>query len=72
LFLAVKKQEYISYILLISVAGMAITILPLIKIYGLAGAGMAVLFGWVISLPLTIILVYKVLYKGTVKKRLII
>ena len=61
LFLSLKKQKYNSYILLVSLFGMLVSIFPLVKIYGIVGAGISVLLGWCMSLPLTTILTYKVL-----------
>ncbi|KKQ42232.1 MAG: Membrane protein involved in the export of O-antigen and teichoic acid [Microgenomates group bacterium GW2011_GWC1_37_8] len=61
LFLSLKKQKYNSYILLVSLFGMLVSIFPLVKIYGIVGAGISVLLGWCMSLPLTTILIYKVL-----------
>lgn len=51
LFLAVGKQEYVSAVTLISILGLAITIVPLVTTYGIFGAGISVLIGAIIALP---------------------
>lgn len=61
LFLAVKKQEYISIITGTNLIVMLVLLIPLINMYGLPGAAVAVLSGSIASLPLMGYFSYKVL-----------
>ncbi len=54
LFLAVKKQEYVTQVGFVSVVVLAITIIPLVNWYGIVGAGYSVLLGTIISVPVFI------------------
>lgn len=59
-FLMAKfKQKYTAITSFISAVGLLITIVPLVKSYGLIGAGIAAIFGVLISLPFTLYFVYK-------------
>lgn len=51
LLLAVKKQKDVSTITLVGIVGLSITIYPLVKVYGITGAGIAALIGCFVSLP---------------------
>ena len=62
LFLALKKQEIVTFITLISIIGMAISIVPLIKMYGVVGAAYSTIIATLISLPFTIYQ-YKKIFK---------
>ena len=61
LFLTVKKQEYIAYLNIISFVGLAITVIPLIKYYGILGAAYSAIIGLFISIPFAYYYVLKVL-----------
>lgn len=61
LFLAVEKQEYVSYITLISFLGLIISIIPLILVYGLIGAAISALVGSILAILPTIYYVIKIL-----------
>jgi O-antigen/teichoic acid export membrane protein len=61
LFLAVEKQEYVTAMTFFRVAGLLITIIPAIVMYGLTGAAYSVIFSVVIEIPIIIYLVWKVL-----------
>lgn len=61
LFLASKKQEYITLVNLVSILGMAITIIPFINGYGVVGAAWASLVGVGLSIPPTLYLTAKIL-----------
>ncbi len=63
LFLSVKKQEYISYFTLISLAGLALTIWPFVTWWGSYGAALAALLGAVIALPYLFFRIWTVLYR---------
>jgi len=52
LFLAVKKQEYVTGLTLVSIVGLALTIIPLVKYYGILGASISALIGSIVTLPL--------------------
>lgn len=54
LFNSVKKQEYTTYVTLAGVLGLAITILPLVRTYGIVGAGISALIGSLVAVPIAI------------------
>jgi len=54
LFLAVKKQEYVTSITLMSFLVLAITIIPFVKKFGINGAGFSVLTATFCTIPLII------------------
>lgn len=59
LFLAIKKQEYITLFTLVAIVGLSLTIIPFVKNWGLFGAGASALLGWILAIPLIIILILK-------------
>jgi O-antigen/teichoic acid export membrane protein len=61
-FMAYGKQKYVTVILLTSVAGLLATIVPLVNIFGLVGAGYSTIIGAGLSVPVAIILFSKVLH----------
>ena len=54
LFLAVKKQNYLTATTLVGIFGLAITIFPLVGTYGIEGAGLSALIGSILAIPLYI------------------
>jgi lipopolysaccharide exporter len=62
LFLSVKKQQYNTMILAVATGTMFVLIIPLMKLYGLMGAGIAALTGWLIVTPLILYYTYRILY----------
>lgn len=60
LFLSLKKQKYISLITLISILGLVITVIPMVKSYGIVGAGASGLIGSVLAIPMTAYFLNKV------------
>lgn len=60
LFLSLKKQKYVSLITLISIMGLVITIIPMVKSYGIVGAGISGLIGSILAIPVVIYLILKV------------
>lgn len=60
LFLSLKKQNYVSLITLISILGLVITIIPMVKSYGIVGAGVSGLIGSILATPVVIYLILKV------------
>ncbi|MDP2637836.1 MAG: lipopolysaccharide biosynthesis protein [Candidatus Levybacteria bacterium] len=51
LFLAAGKQEYVSIVTFVSFLGLAFSIIPLVSIYGIVGAGISSLIASLIPLP---------------------
>jgi O-antigen/teichoic acid export membrane protein len=51
LFLAVKKQEYVTSVTLISFLVLAFTIIPFVKKFGISGAGFSVLTATFFTIP---------------------
>ena len=60
LFLAIKKQEYVTYLTLASILGLAISIVPLIRLFGIWGAGLSALIGSIFAIPVIVICTLKV------------
>ncbi len=61
LFLAVKKQEYVTALTLTSIIGLGITIVPFVSRYGIIGASYSALFGTLISIPVVVYCLWKAL-----------
>lgn len=61
LFLALNKQEYTAAFTLVSILGLAITIVPLVRLYGIVGAGISAMIGLLISLPFVLYFTIKLL-----------
>lgn len=51
LLLAYKRQDLVMILTFIGILGLTITIFPLIKIYGLVGAGISTIIGSLVMLP---------------------
>lgn len=51
LFLAVKKQKYVTIATFISFLGLAVSIVPLVSKFGMTGAGISALIGSLLALP---------------------
>lgn len=62
LFLAIKKQEYVTALTFVSILGLAASIIPLVQKYGIVGAGISATIGSVLALPVIIYLLIKVFY----------
>lgn len=60
LFVATKKQEYVSATTLAGILGLGATIVPLVKKYGILGAGYSALFGTLVSIPVFVYYLRKV------------
>jgi len=52
LFLALKKQEFVTGLTLVSLLGLAISVVPLVKQWGILGAGLSALIGSLAAIPL--------------------
>lgn len=54
LFMAVKKQEYVTVLTLVSIFGLAVTIIPLVLRFGIVGAAISALIGLSLSIPVVV------------------
>ena len=54
LFLAVKKQEYVTAVTLASLAWLAVTIVPAVSRYGILGASYSALIGSIAAIPVIV------------------
>jgi lipopolysaccharide exporter len=61
LYLGVNKQEYATVTTLVSILGLALTIIPLVLRYGIVGAGFSALIGSIIATPVMVYYVLKIL-----------
>lgn len=61
IFLATKKQNYVTYVNLASCLGLGLTIYPLVSGWGIMGAGYAAIVGSFVALPLSVYLAYATL-----------
>jgi O-antigen/teichoic acid export membrane protein len=59
LFLAFKKQRYITISTLVSILVLAISVVPFTKIYGISGAALAALIGSIAGIPVDFYYFYK-------------
>jgi len=59
IFLAVKKQEYVTIMTLVGILGLGITIIPLVNKFGIYGAGLSALIATIISFPVFIYLLFR-------------
>jgi O-antigen/teichoic acid export membrane protein len=62
LFLALKKQRYVTIVTLVSILGLAIPIVPLVLQYQTVGAAIAVICGTFIAVPVVVYYLRKVLF----------
>jgi lipopolysaccharide exporter len=61
LFLAAKKQEYVTLVTLLSITGLGLTIIPFVLQWGVVGAAYSAIIGSLFSLPAMIYYAYKIL-----------
>lgn len=54
LFLAMKRQEYVTAVTGASILGLGISIVPLVSKFGIVGAGMSAIIGSLVALPLMV------------------
>ncbi len=52
LFLSLRKQEYVTSLTFLSIVGMGVSIIPLVGVYGIVGAGASTIIGSLVTLPL--------------------
>lgn len=64
LFLAIKKQKYVTLVTFVSILGLGITIVPFIMMFGLVGAAISALAGSIFALPVIIYFVFKIFNKN--------
>jgi O-antigen/teichoic acid export membrane protein len=60
LFLGVEKQKYVTSMTFARFAGLAVTIYPFVKMFGLIGAGYSALISVVVEIPIITYYVFKV------------
>ena len=60
LFLSVSKQKYITAMVFVRFLGLAITIYPLVSLYGLIGAGYSAIISVIVEIPVVLYLVLQV------------
>lgn len=65
LFLALKKEHYITLVTASCFVVLAIFIVPFINLWGLVGAGLAATIGSLVSLPVAGLLVLRLLYANS-------
>ena len=65
LFLGIGKQEVVTYITLVSTIGLISILYPLIKIFGILGAGYATIIATLFSIPFLIFYFYKYFIKAS-------
>jgi O-antigen/teichoic acid export membrane protein len=68
LFLAVGKQKFVTSMIFVRFVGLAISIYPLVKAYGLIGAGYSALISVIVEIPVILFCVWKVFKPATIFK----
>lgn len=63
LFLSLGKQDYVAKMTLFRLGGLLITIVPLVNLYGLVGAGFSALISILVEIPVILFFSYKVFKK---------
>ena len=63
LFLAVNKANYVTFVTLASIIGLAVTIIPFVSNFGLTGAAASAILGSLLALPLFIYFIRSVFKK---------
>ncbi len=61
IFVALERQKFVTMIIFTSMSGLLITIVPLVKQYGLIGAAYASALGSILSIPVAIICMKRLL-----------
>ena len=64
LFLALKKQEYVSLVTLVGIAGLGVSIVPLVVKYGIMGAGLSAIIGSIAAVPVVAYYLVKIFGKN--------
>lgn len=63
-FLAVNKQEYVTYATLAGIVGLAATIVPFVNRWGIIGAGYSTVFGTLLTIPVVFLCIRKIFGKN--------
>lgn len=63
LFLGLGKQNWVTYITLVSIMGMTLVIFPLTMKFGINGTALATIIGSLVAIPPSLVMVYKLLKK---------
>lgn len=61
LFLAVQKQELVSAVTFVNMAGLAITVIPLVLMFGMIGAGISAIIGSLLGLFVSLYFAFRIL-----------
>lgn len=61
LFLSVKKQNYVTFITLVSFTGLMISIIPLVSYFGIVGAALGAFVGTMMALPFTVYYCWRII-----------
>lgn len=59
LFLAAKKQEYVTASTFAGILGLGVTVIPMVRKYGILGAGFSALIGTLVSIPIFIFFLFR-------------
>ena len=62
-FLALHQQKYVTAITFVSALGLAVTIVPAVRLYGLIGAGASAMFGSLLALPVALFFIHRLFKK---------
>jgi O-antigen/teichoic acid export membrane protein len=63
LFLSLGKQDYVAKMTFIRVLGLLIAIIPFVVVYGMVGAGYAMLFSIIVEIPIILYYTYSLVKK---------
>lgn len=63
LFLSVGRQDFVAKMILFRIVGLAVLVIPLVRAYGMVGAGYAMLFSVLVEIPFIIYFTFKVFEK---------
>jgi lipopolysaccharide exporter len=59
-FLSLKKQNIVTLITFIGMAGLAVTIVPFVIMWGIVGAALSALFGTIVTIPVIFYFLFKI------------
>ncbi|MBI2622917.1 MAG: lipopolysaccharide biosynthesis protein [Candidatus Levybacteria bacterium] len=63
LFLAIQKQEFVTLVTFANMAGLAVTVVPLVLMFGMVGAGIAAIIGSLLGLFVSLYFAMRILKK---------
>lgn len=61
LFLALQRQEIVSLVTFVNMAGLAITVVPFVLMFGMVGAGIAAIIGSILGLIVSLYFAFRIL-----------